>query len=312
MPNTGRGRTPLRSPWYIGKVAGDGRSALLRKDTLNGANNNGALLQDYFFPPLTGAPYIVAVGAQSTGVNDVTPVIPPHLAGDLLYIFCETQDIGGVAAPSGGWAHLTGSPNGLNLTCINVMWLRASAPGTTDPLIVDPGNHINALVVVVRGAIASGDPHDFTPSTDGGGTTGFSVAGGTTVGANRLVMLAMSAAADDAAGQFFGVSNTALMDFRTMINLGTTDGGGGTVAMWAGEKTVAGGTGTTAGSLLVTQNWRSIVFAVKPPALAGYPDDLVTGGAKKTVVNEWIIVGGVKKAVVNKWEIQGGVKKLLV
>ncbi len=45
------------------------------------------------------------------------------------------------------------------------------------------------------------------------------------------------------------------------------------------------------------------------PAGLGY--DVIVGGVKKAVVNEWVVVGGVKKAVVNKWVIIGGAKEPL-
>lgn len=52
------------------------------------------------------------------------------------------------------------------------------------------------------------------------------------------------------------------------------------------------------------------IVGAAPPA--GTEGEVVVGGVKKAIANEWVIIGGVKKAVVNKSVIIGGAKKPVV
>ena len=49
-----------------------------------------------------------------------------------------------------------------------------------------------------------------------------------------------------------------------------------------------------------------------PPEPSTIPYEMVVGGARKAVVNDWVVVGGAKKAVVNRSVVVGGAKRPLV
>lgn len=260
------------------------------------------------------APIVQAVGIGNGGVGAVTYAIPAHQAGDLLFLFVECAENTGVAAPA-TWAHVTNSPRfqGTNVVANNVMWLRATSGLTTDPIVVDPGNHQSGFVLVVRGGITTGDPWDFVPVADGANATAFSADGGITVKADCLVLVSVMGGVDTTTNQYSAVANASLAGFVERLQQWRTAGNGGGFGVYSGTLAAPGATGNTAGTLAALQNWASITLAVPPvAAVGGVPSDVVIGGVKKPVVVRSVIIGGIKKTVVNQSVIIGGVKKVCV
>lgn len=223
------------------------------------------------FVPDTGTSYagptVQAVGSNNSGTSDVQYAIPTHQANDILVLLVETPQSGGVSAPSGGWAHVTGSPvaGGVNITALNVMWLRASSGSTTDPTVsIGGNNHQTGYVVVFRGCVTSGDPWDFTPTTGGvQSTTSFTLSGDTTTGSDRLVVTGLAGNLDQSTDLFFNVQNNTLANFVEREQNFVTDGDGGGVAVFTGEMPSAGATGSTTGTM-ASSTWAGLTLALKP------------------------------------------------
>jgi hypothetical protein len=192
-------------------------------------------------------------------------VNPTHAAGDILLLFVECAESAGVTAPA-GWAHVTNSPNaqGSNVTCANVMWKRATTSSETNPTVVDPGNHQIGFVVAVSGAIATGTPTDFAPTTNGqAGVTTFSATGGTLTVTNTRVFVFVASSVDVLTDQFTSVTNASLTGFAIVDQEFTDLGNGGGVGVWSGTKTTTGTTGTATGTIGTSGSYASIVFAIR-------------------------------------------------
>ena len=213
------------------------------------------------------APTVVAVGSPNSGVNNVTVTLPPHQAGDILLVVAECSESAGISAPSGGWAHITNSPRpqGSNVTCCNVFWLRATGSGTTNPSLPDPGNHIVAFAAVIRGAVSSGNPWDFAPVGDGAaGASSFSADNGTTTVADTLICAVVAGNTDTATDQFSSVSMSGVSGFTEQDQAFTASGNGGGISLYTATRTTAGSPGSCDGTIAGTATWSSLVFAIKP------------------------------------------------
>ena len=238
-------------------------------------------------------PTVQAVGTPNNGTGNVTYAIPTHQADDILLLVVECAETGGVTAPSGGWAHITNSPRsaGSNVTSVNVMWLRATSGSTTNPTVTDPGNHQVGFVAVIRGAISSGNPWDFTPvASSATGTTTFSATNGTTTVADTLICAVISNNQDTATDQFSSVSMSGVTSFTEREQVFTADGNGGGIALYTGERSATGSPGSCDGTIGTSSAWAGLVFALEPAAggeshdgtvsASGTPADSATNGQK--------------------------------
>jgi hypothetical protein len=213
-------------------------------------------------------PTVQAVGTPNSGTTSgVTYTLPTHQADDILLLFVECSTTAGVSAPSGGWADITNSPRaqGSNVTCLNIFWLRATGSGTTNPTTGAAANHQVGFTVVVRGAITTGNPWDFSPVGTGfGAQSTFSATGGTTTVADCLVMVGIVSNTDTATDEFTSAANASLSSFTEQEQVFVTDGNGGGVACYTGGKASAGATGSTTGNITTTNSYSALTFAIKP------------------------------------------------
>lgn len=216
-------------------------------------------------------PTVVAVGAPNSGAAAVTYTLPTHQADDILLLFVECAESAGATAPSGGWAHVTNSPNprGSNVTCVNLLWLRATGSGTTNPQVADPGNHQVGFVMVVRGCETTGNPWDGTPTQDSAaGSTQIIATGVDTTVDETLVVYAVAGNTDTTTDQWSSIANADLANVTVHEQEWTTSGNGGGIMAVTGEKATAGPPGTMTASM-ATMTWASISLALKPPAGGG-------------------------------------------
>jgi len=225
-----------------------------------------------------GIPTITVAGSSASGINAVSPGLPAGFQpNDIFLLFMENQDAGAIGTVTGYTAGpvafaSTGTP-----TRLDCRWRRAVA-GDADPSIPDPGDHITAQILGVRGCITTGSPIDaFAQNTELVADTTVSIPGSTTTGANRLVIagfstgqdIASTAGANTWADATLG-SPTERLDFWAAAGLG------GGFAVASGTKATAGAWGPTTATLALAANFKALIsFALigsdVPPILVMAP-----------------------------------------
>lgn len=218
------------------------------------------------------APSLVAFGTPADGVGNITPTLPAGWQeNDIFLLFLEARATNPISTPS-GWAHITGSPfvadTGTNNTgtSLTVFWRRATA-SESDPTITDPGDHVVGVIGAWRGCPTSGDPWDVISNSTytAGSTTSASVAGATTTGDDRTVIVALATNLDTAASISVTWTNGDLSGLATIQNIASSAGDGGTCSIASGGKATAGAYGTTSitlGSSVIS--YAGATIALKP------------------------------------------------
>lgn len=214
---------------------------------------------------MAGIPTVAAVGATNSGTGAVTYTLPAHQLDDVLVLFCEDGATAGLTAPT-NWAHITNSPRpqGANVTAVSIFWKRAISGSETNPQVPAPANHQVGFAVAFRGVVNNGNPWDFSPVGNGGAAqTTVSATGGTSSVANTLVVVTAVGNTDTAVNQFSGPTNASLANLTTQQQIFTTDGNGGGVVVYTGEKAAAGATGTTTATM-TSLTYSALTFALLP------------------------------------------------
>lgn len=132
------------------------------------------------------APYYVATGVVASGIGDVSPAWPTHVAGDIAILICESLEGEPVVlSDAQGFVEVDesqvpgaldrGSPvEGVGTgTRLTVFWCRATSAAMAAPTITDPGDHIIARIATFRNCIDAGTPF-------AGMSTGYSLTTATT------------------------------------------------------------------------------------------------------------------------------------
>ena len=187
----------------------------------------------------TPTPFFQAVGTTSRGHGFITPAWPTHLAGDVGLLFIETcggDDAAPVFVNSSGFEEVDGSPQatgaGTTGTRLSVYWCRASSTTAPAPKILDPGNHIMAVIMTFRGCVEAGEPWNTTAG--GVGSTPWQYTNWSAVNTtvdNCLIVLAASREYSGATGQY---SDWAMEPAHGATNLQERYDGGGTVGNGGG------------------------------------------------------------------------------
>jgi len=213
------------------------------------------------------APTIVGVGAVAAGQGDVTPAFPAAysaVTNDTAITFTEVDNANTVTPPT-GWATLSvqGVASG-TVTKLTAIWRRLVA-GDTAPLIVDPGNHIVARMIVINGGLTTEDPVQST-TTELVADTSVSIPGVTTTVNDTLILAAFSTGQDvNSSAGATGWANANLTGVTEQIDNWTTQGTGGGMAMATGVMPTAGSVGNTTATLSLTANFKALmVIAIKP------------------------------------------------
>lgn len=226
-------------------------------------------------------PRVVAAGAAaetasltisiSTFINNLQdpttfPNVYKYQADDIWVLLCETSDQT-VSTPT-GFTELTGSPfgSGSATTRLTVFWRRITS-SESDIVIGDPGDHVLALFVALRGTKTTGDPFNVT---SGGfqtpASTALTASGATTSVPNTLVLAAASRSTDIGTSQFSNWENADLQGFAEIRDFGTTAGNGGGVAFATGIKVTPGAYGNSTATVATstTMGWTTIAFEGMP------------------------------------------------
>lgn len=226
-------------------------------------------------------PIYKAAGAFAAGAADVTPALPTGWAvDDIFLLFVETANEA-VTAPT-GWTEVTNSPQGTgtaagtDATRLTVFWRRAEANDTA-PTITDPGNHVYAQIINIRGCVETGNPWDVTSGdVAASASTSVSVPTLTTTVVDCLIILGVANATDSLSPQTSGWTNANLANLTeiTAADDNTNAGNGGGFGLAWGEKASAGSIGASTATLATSSVQGRMAIALKPVVPVTYVANL--------------------------------------
>lgn len=200
-------------------------------------------------------PFVYAVGTVASGVGVVNPGIPAGtVADDVLVLFVENEDALGPAAPA-GWALIVAQfCNSGSLSRLSVYWKRA-ATGEAAPTVPDPGDHVVARIVGLRGCTTVGAPTNVVSNTNElTSDTSVSIPGATTKVPNCLILAAFSTGTDVAStAHATGWTNATLANLTERVDNWVIDGLGGGFAVVSGEKALPGAYAATTATCTTAQ-----------------------------------------------------------
>lgn len=219
-------------------------------------------------PEAYGAPYIAGYSVGIPGSS--IPVAQGYAANDILVLLIETANQP-ISAPS-GWTEVANSPQGtgtagaIGATALSVFWKRASSSESSVSYLGMGGDHIAAVMVAVRGCATTGTPYEASNGNSlGTASTNFTFPAVTTLGANRLILMAGSVDTDSSVDQFVSDFTNSNLAFTTKVaGQGVNPGNGGSVACAVGVKVAAGSTGTTTSTVNTSAVQARICLAFPP------------------------------------------------
>jgi hypothetical protein len=210
-------------------------------------------------------PTVVGVGAPTAAIGAVTPAYPggyTAIADDcaLTFVECETAD---VITPPTNWAVVTfaNAATGTTPSKLTCLWRRLTA-GEAAPAIADAGDHMNACMIVVRDVSTVGNPWDFAlGTTELVADLTVSIPGGTTTGADRLILAAFSTGQDVAStAGATAWADATLTSVTERMDTWAIAGAGGGFAMASGVRAAAGTVGPMTATLSLTASFKALVY----------------------------------------------------
>lgn len=248
---------------------------------------------------VTEAPKIVGRGASTSGTGALTPAVPDHAPGDVLYLPVQSKNGEAVTAPT-GWTEVTDSPQNATACRLHlfrkVVALSAGYNSVTTPTVADPGDHaICPGILCVRGADTT-TPEDVTEGGTAASGTAVSITGDNTT-VDKTLVLAMVANDTDSGSLQVSANfvNANLVGLRQTLALNAIDGTGGGVYGCAGVLPVAGAVGATTGTLATASTQAKLMVAIKPlqkPAASSFNITAFSAGSSgfiaKPVGSQWI------------------------
>lgn len=220
-------------------------------------------------------PTYVAEGTVAASINDITPGLPAGIAVNdilLLYVESQTDQPASITNANGGtWTQISVSTggSGVNGTRLTIFWSRYN--GTQgNPTVGDSGDHTLGYIEAYRGCVASGDPFEaLVTGSEATADTTLEVTGSTTLGADRLVIVAAARENDDFNAHYSAWANADLANLTERSDRGTTQGNGGGLTTVTGEKAAAGAYGTTTATLANAAVDAFATFALVPAVVGG-------------------------------------------
>ena len=214
-------------------------------------------------------PAFKSVGALGTALGSPTVLWPTHAPGDLGLLCIET--CGGEAVPStpAGWTPIPNSPQatgaGATGTRLTVFYKFATKSNEFGENPADAGDHNSGVIVVFSGVSMVGNPWDVTAGgVKGTASTSVSLPSVTTTVADTLIVHIATHDLDIGTAQFSGQTNAALANLTERADLSSTQGNGGGIAIWTGEKATAGAIGATTATVASSVN-AMVTIALRPP-----------------------------------------------
>jgi hypothetical protein len=176
-------------------------------------------------------------------------------ANDILLLAVEAQVNQNVTlSTANGFAETASSPQNANIgggPRLHAFWKRAAGADAA-PVIADPGDHLIAVMCLIRGVKTTGNPWNIS---SGGNETTADTSGsipGATTSVGDCLIVALATSGVDATGTAFfsGWTNTDLTNITERVDqtfshndMGSSSGGG--IAIATGEKVASGAYGAT-------------------------------------------------------------------
>lgn len=217
-------------------------------------------------------PVFRAAGAKSAGTTGAVTVAAPAgvATGDLEILIAEVPTAATCSITNNGggaWTAMTGSPITVAAGERLYVWSRIRAGGDGDPQVTASADHVcSARLAYQAGTFDTSDPFELeTTSTETTSDTSFSWApGGTTGGADRLVLVVSSILRDSNTASVPVCTNASLTSLASRANYCTNSGAGGGFGVTEGAKATAGTIGTFACTYGAASPKSYISFAIKP------------------------------------------------
>jgi MSHA biogenesis protein MshQ len=218
------------------------------------------------------APTFVGAGTvAATTLDDDTANYPAGWAADDLLLLL-VENAGDSLTVDAGWTS-AGTPQLGTGTGLHV-WYRVAQSGDGGSVGYHGSgiNHMQGVVLAYRG-VDTTTPLDATPV---GGTasasTSITFSSITTVTADCMIVLALAAADDRAAGNDFGSwTNANLTSLTERVDANTAQGNDGALGAADGVKATAGATGTTTASISTSAGKAYMTIALRPTTGGGAP-----------------------------------------
>lgn len=213
-------------------------------------------------------PTVYAVGTVASGIAGVTPGLPAGtVADDILILMLENQDAGAVGTVTGYTDIQSAFAGSGTITRLSLRWKRAVA-GEAAPSVPDPGDHVVARIIGVRGCPPGGNPVNVSfQSTELLADTTVSIPGGTTTKPDCLIIAAFSTGTSIAStAHASGWTNASLGSVTEIVDNWVVDSGGGGFGAASGTKALPGTYSATTATC-VTANFKGLVSV----ALMGDP-----------------------------------------
>lgn len=216
------------------------------------------------------APTWANLGPANGGTGPVTINWPNNYAtNDMGYLICQSSNEP-VTETSGGWTLIAetgvGTPGAAGSTRITVFQKRVTnGGGETPAALADSGDHQNGIIAVVRGCPTTGDPIEaFIMGTDAVADTSLDIPGLTTLGNERLILIAACHAVDTLNPEWSGEIAPNLNGLVERYDKSITIGNGGGTAIWSGSLEAAGSSGPFSATGLAASVKAWVVLALKP------------------------------------------------
>lgn len=235
------------------------------------------------------APSFRSNSAFQSGTTSVSLALPAgYQTTDILVAIIESanQYLAQAATnlTNNGWARVANSNTRLgvaaaaNATYMDIWWQRPTSQSQTAVVLGDYGDHTLAVVAAFSNCITTGSPWD--TGTAAGVNVAVTVATAqvnsmavTTTTANTLILTIINSPQDIAAARInagpllFSAGANDDVNLTKHFDLGTTSGGGGTIACLSHRKPTAGLTANVRANVTVTNT--AIIWT---GALIGRPD----------------------------------------
>lgn len=246
-------RTGLKVGARVGCAVGLGADPLA---------SNAAVVPD---PPVwqaNGTP--VAGNSASTP----SPTWPTHQAGDIALLWLSMDgDISAALTVAAGFAAISGADQkaASGIPHLQLWWCRATSSSMTAPTIGDTPDDSQKYcgIITFRGCVASGDPFESVNGASATTDTAVSIPGGTTLGANRLVVAICGHSIDAATAQSSNEANASLTSVAEVLDVDTTQGSGNGIVVITGIKAAAGSFDATTCTLATTSPQALVSLALK-------------------------------------------------
>lgn len=221
-------------------------------------------------------PTEVGVGTPSGTAGDATPTTHAStVAGDDLWLAVEAN-LNQAPATITGYTLVDGSTGAsAGSTSLTVWHRKATATAADNPTIADVGNHLYAVILTTRGGHATTPVKDSNNDREEVADTSGSSPGVDTTGTpDCLVLDFVSTNLDSTTPTWSGWANSDLANLRELFEGGTDAGGGGGIAIHAGDKATAGTVGPT--TVTTPNDHKAFVKIAVAPAATSTVEDTVT------------------------------------